>query len=104
VDLPIGQGKPLLGNMHAVLDKIAGGWQLSGIGTIRSNHFALPTGIYPTTGNPIEIYGYEYPSRTAAAASANPATCGGTATSPRTRSTAWMPPASRTASWAFGQL
>jgi hypothetical protein len=61
VDLPIGQGKPLFGNMHAVLDKIAGGWQLSGIGTIRGNHFALPTGIYPTTGNPIEIYGYQYP-------------------------------------------
>ncbi|HOQ46929.1 MAG TPA: TonB-dependent receptor [Bryobacteraceae bacterium] len=61
VDLPFGRGKPLLSNIHPVVDKVVGGWQLSGIGTIRSNYFSLPTGIYPTTGNPIEIYGYKYP-------------------------------------------
>jgi len=60
VDLPFGKGKPLLGSANSVLDKIVGGWQISGIGTIRSNYFSLPTGIYPT-GTPIEIYGYKYP-------------------------------------------
>jgi hypothetical protein len=60
VDLPIGKGKPLFNSMNSVLDKIVGGWQVSGIGQIRSNYFSLPTGIYPT-GNPIETYGYKYP-------------------------------------------
>lgn len=60
VDLPFGKGKPLLGNANSVLDKIVGGWQISGFGTVWSSHFALPTGIFPT-GNPIEIYGYKYP-------------------------------------------
>ncbi len=47
MDLPIGKGKPLFSNMNAVLDKVVGGWQVSGIGTVRSNYFSLPTGIYP---------------------------------------------------------
>ncbi len=53
VDLPIGKGKPLFSGMNSTLDKVAGGWQVSGIGTVRSNYFQLATGIYPT-GNPIE--------------------------------------------------
>ena len=61
VDIPVGKGKPLFSGMNSVLDKIVGGWQVSGIGTVRSNYFQLPTGIYPTTGNPIEIYGDKYP-------------------------------------------
>jgi hypothetical protein len=61
VDLPFGKGKPLFGNVNSTLDRIVGGWQVSGIGAIRSNHFSLPTGIYPVTGNAIEIYGYDYP-------------------------------------------
>jgi hypothetical protein len=47
--------------MNGVLDKFVGGWQVSGIGQLRSTYFTLPTGIYPTTGNSLEYYGYEYP-------------------------------------------
>ncbi|MEK7407889.1 MAG: TonB-dependent receptor [Acidobacteriota bacterium] len=48
VDLPFGKGKLL------------GGWQIAGMGSLRSTYFSLPTGIYPT-GNRIEQYGYKYP-------------------------------------------
>ena len=47
-------------NAGGVLDKFIGGWQIAGMGNLRSNYFALPTSIYPT-GTPIEIYGYKYP-------------------------------------------
>jgi hypothetical protein len=60
-DLPIGKGKALLGNAGPVLNRIAGGWQIAGMGSLQSTYGALPTSIYPTTGNPIEIYGYKYP-------------------------------------------
>jgi hypothetical protein len=60
MDLPFGKGKALGHNAGRVLDKFIGGWQLAGLGSLRSTYFALPTGIYPT-GNPIEIYGYKYP-------------------------------------------
>jgi hypothetical protein len=60
VDLPFGKGKSLAGNAGPLLDRIVGGWQIAGLGSLRSNYFALPTGIYPN-GNGIEIYGYKYP-------------------------------------------
>lgn len=60
VDLPFGKGKPLGRNAGGLLDKVIGGWQIAGMGSLRSTYFALPTGIYPT-GNDIEIYGYKYP-------------------------------------------
>lgn len=60
VDLPFGKDKLFGRNASSVLDKIIGGWQLAGMGTLRSNYFELPTGIYPT-GRKIEIYGYKYP-------------------------------------------
>ena len=60
VDLPFGQGKPLLGNAGKVLNRIVGGWQVAGLGSLASTYFALPTNVYPT-GNPIEFYGYKYP-------------------------------------------
>jgi hypothetical protein len=50
----------LAGTPGRVLDRIIGGWQIAGIGTLRSNYFSLPTNIYPN-GNKIEIYGYKYP-------------------------------------------
>jgi hypothetical protein len=37
------------------------GWQVSGTGFVVSRYWTLPTDVYPTTGNPIEIYGYKYP-------------------------------------------
>jgi hypothetical protein len=58
--LPFGRGKWLGKNAGGVLDRVIGGWQVAGMGNLRSNYFSLPTNIYPN-GNPIEIYGYKYP-------------------------------------------
>jgi hypothetical protein len=60
VDLPFGKGKMLAGNANKVLDKFIGGWQLAGIGSLRSTWFTLPTSLYPT-GAGTQIYGYQYP-------------------------------------------
>jgi hypothetical protein len=59
-DLPFGKGKPVLGGAGPVLNRIIGGWQVAGLGSLASTYFSLPTSIYPT-GNPIEFYGYQYP-------------------------------------------
>jgi len=61
VDLPFGSGKLIGGNASGVLDKIIGGWQIAGMGNLRSNYFSLPTGNWNITGEKIEIYGYKYP-------------------------------------------
>ncbi len=60
VDLPFGKGKPLLGNSGGMLNRLVGGWQIAGMGNLRSTYFSLPSGLFPT-GNPIELYGYKYP-------------------------------------------
>ena len=60
VDLPFGAGKKFGGNARGALDKIIGGWQIAGIGNIRTNYWTLPTNIYPN-GNNVEIYEYQYP-------------------------------------------
>jgi len=59
-DLPFGKGKKFAGNAHGVVDKIIGGWQLSGLGSWRSSWWSLPTGYYPN-GTPVQTYGYKYP-------------------------------------------
>jgi hypothetical protein len=59
-DLPFGRGKPLGGKVPGLVDKFIGGWQIAGMGSLRSTYFTLPTGVYPT-GTPIEIYNYKYP-------------------------------------------
>jgi hypothetical protein len=60
VDLPFGRGKALGGNSSGVVEKLIGGWQIAGVGSIRSNHWSLPTSEYPT-GTAVEIYGEKYP-------------------------------------------
>jgi len=60
VDLPFGKGKWLGHNSGKALDKVIGGWQLAGSGTVRSNYFTMPTDVY-STGAPIEVYGKKYP-------------------------------------------
>jgi hypothetical protein len=60
VDLPFGRGKLLGRNARGFLERLIGGWQVAGLGSVWSTYFALPTSIYPN-GNPIEIYGYKYP-------------------------------------------
>jgi hypothetical protein len=61
VDLPFGKGKLIGGNAAGALEKFIGGWQLAGLGSLRSNYFALPTSDFGFTNAPIEIYGYKYP-------------------------------------------
>jgi hypothetical protein len=60
VDLPFGKGKPLGRNAGGFLDRVIGGWQIAGMGSLRSTYFALPTSIF-ANGNPIEQYDYQYP-------------------------------------------
>jgi hypothetical protein len=61
VDLPFGRGKPLGRHASGILDKLIGGWQLAGMGSLWSNFFALPTNVYPKDAHSIEVYGYKYP-------------------------------------------
>lgn len=60
VDLPFGRGKAIGGNASGVLNKLIGGWQIAGMGSLSSTYVALPTNFWPT-GTPIEQYGYKYP-------------------------------------------
>lgn len=60
VDLPFGKGKPLGRNSGRFVDALIGGWQIAGMGQLRSTYFSLPTGYFPT-GEQIETYGYKYP-------------------------------------------
>jgi hypothetical protein len=60
VDLPFGKGKWIARNSHGVLDKVIGGWQLVGLGSLSSNWFSLSTSGWPT-GQKVELYGFKYP-------------------------------------------
>jgi len=60
VDLPFGRGQKLLSNAGGWLDRLAGGWQIAGFGTVRSNYWSLPTGNWGELGK-VEIYGKKYP-------------------------------------------
>ncbi|MGH9671691.1 MAG: hypothetical protein ACRD44_00790, partial [Bryobacteraceae bacterium] len=59
-DLPFGRGRKFLSGGGRVLDRLAGGWQIAGFGTIRSNYWTLPTGNWGAHG-PVEVYGKKYP-------------------------------------------
>jgi hypothetical protein len=59
-ELPFGRGKKFAGHLPGWANKLAGGWQMAGMGSLRSNYFSLPTNVYPT-GAKIETYGYRYP-------------------------------------------
>ncbi|MFB3825904.1 MAG: carboxypeptidase regulatory-like domain-containing protein [Bryobacteraceae bacterium] len=59
-DLPFGKGKPVLRNAGGILNQVVGGWQITGLGRLRSNYFTLPTDVWPT-GAGVEYYGHKYP-------------------------------------------
>jgi len=59
-EIPIGPGKKFAGTTRGAAGKILGGWQITGLGNVRSNFMLLPTGYYPS-GNKLEVYGYKYP-------------------------------------------
>jgi hypothetical protein len=61
VDLPFGRGKPVGRNASGVWEKIAGGWQVAGMGTLHSTYTTLSTAHWNLTGEPIRTYGYKYP-------------------------------------------
>jgi len=60
VDLPFGKGKPLLGNAGAWLNRLVGGWQVAGMGSLASTYTSLSSS-YFSTGTKVEVYGYKYP-------------------------------------------
>ena len=60
-DVPYGRGKRFGTNVNSILNTVAGGWQVAGIGNMRTNFFTLPTNIYPSSAKSIETYGYKYP-------------------------------------------
>jgi hypothetical protein len=59
-DLPFGKGKPLGRNAGGFLDRVIGGWQIAGMGSLNTRYFSLPTGLWQNFGN-LELYGYKYP-------------------------------------------
>lgn len=60
VDLPFGRGKAFGGNSGALLDRLIGGWQIAGMGQVRSRWWALPADNWGYLGD-IEFYGTKYP-------------------------------------------
>jgi len=60
VDLPFGRGKTLGNNAGGFLDRLIGGWQIAGFGSVRSNYWSLPTGNWGYLGK-VEVYGKKYP-------------------------------------------
>jgi hypothetical protein len=60
LDLPFGQGKPILGNAGKFLNRVVGGWQVAGLGSLRSTYLTLPNNMF-SNGNKLEVYGYKYP-------------------------------------------
>ena len=60
VDLPFGTGRRFASSAGAFLDRVIGGWQLAGSGSLQSRYISLPTGYYASLGK-LEIYGTKYP-------------------------------------------
>ena len=60
IDLPIGRGKLLARNAPGWAEKIIGGWQVAGIGSMRSRYWALSTNYWGAFGN-VDNYGKKYP-------------------------------------------
>ncbi|HUQ90832.1 MAG TPA: carboxypeptidase-like regulatory domain-containing protein [Bryobacteraceae bacterium] len=58
--LPFGKGKKFLSNAGGVMDRVVGGWQIAGQGSVTSNWWQLPATnwVFP---NKLEIYGTKYP-------------------------------------------
>jgi hypothetical protein len=72
VDVPVGKNKLIAGNAGGILDKFIGGWQIAGMGNVRTNYFSLPTSNWNLTGEKIEIYGYKYPIQNCTGRVSNP--------------------------------
>ena len=62
-ELPIGKGKPLLGNANAVVNAFLGGWQTNGIWRFTDGRPMIP---YLSGGQSLPTYGAQQPNITAA--------------------------------------
>ena len=84
LDLPVGQGKLLLGHANRFVNEIVGGWQIAGIGQVESQEFAPGSSNWGPT-SPIVTYKHSVPiGLTAARAKVlQPISCGSTGTSRR---------------------
>jgi hypothetical protein len=60
VNLPFGRGQLVGKNVNKAVDRLIGGWQVAGLGSLGSTYFALPTS-YWNFNAPVEVYGYKYP-------------------------------------------
>ncbi|SPE37027.1 hypothetical protein SBA3_2560003 [Candidatus Sulfopaludibacter sp. SbA3] len=60
IDIPTGRGKRIGSNAGPWLDRLIGGWQLSGFGNYQSTYFTLPATSYGSFGK-VQIYGTKYP-------------------------------------------
>lgn len=56
LDLPLGRGKKFAGNVGSGLDRLIGGWQIAGYGSLNSRWFALPATNFGAV-NPVNILG-----------------------------------------------
>jgi hypothetical protein len=61
VDLPFGRGKLLGRNARGVVEKLIGGWQIAGLGTLASSYATIDTTDWNLTGQAIQEYGYKHP-------------------------------------------
>jgi len=59
-DLPIGRNKWIGGKMNGGLDRILGGWQIAGSGSVTSNTYRIPNYYFGAT-NKVHVYGTKYP-------------------------------------------
>ncbi len=59
-DLPIGRGKRFAGNAGPWLDRVIGGWQFAGYGSLLRGWNSIATNFWGPTGK-IEVYGKKYP-------------------------------------------
>lgn len=58
-DLPFGKGKAVLGKAGPALNRVVGGWQIAGQGSITSTWWSLPVDNW-SFANKLEIYGAKY--------------------------------------------
>jgi hypothetical protein len=58
-ELPFGKGKSYLRDVSPLWNHLVGGWQITGLGRLRSNYFSLPTDIWPTS-TPVEYNEHKY--------------------------------------------
>jgi hypothetical protein len=58
-DLPFGRGHRFGRDAGGLVDKLIGGWQIAGFGSIRSNYWLLPTVNFGSL-DAIEVYGKKY--------------------------------------------